>query len=56
MIKCTPNISVDSPNYFLDVPLIVYGFGMGLEFYLFWTVWIQYLLVIISPIIAALTK
>ena len=43
-------------TFFIEIPLIVYGFGMGWTIYLFWMVWIQYLLVIISPIIAALTK
>ncbi len=43
-------------TFIIEVPLIVYGFGMGLEIYLIWLVWIQYLLVIISPIVAALTK
>ena len=43
-------------TFIIEIPLIVYGFGMGWEIYLFWIVWIQYLLVIIAPIIAALTK
>ena len=43
-------------TFIAEVLLIVYGFGMGLEIYLIWLVWIQYILVIISPIIAALTK
>ncbi len=43
-------------TFIIEVPLIVYGFGMGLETYLIWLVWIQYLLVIISPIVAALTN
>ena len=43
-------------TFIIEIPLIVYGFGMGWEIYLFWIVWVQYLLVIVSPIIAALTK
>jgi hypothetical protein len=43
-------------TFIVEVPLIVYGFGMGLEIYLIWLVWIQYILVIILPIIAALMK
>lgn len=43
-------------TFIIEILLLVYGFGMGWEIYLFWMVWVQYLLVAISPIIAALTK
>ena len=43
-------------TFIIEILLLVYGFGMGWEIYLFWIVWIQYLVVIISPIIAALTR
>ncbi len=43
-------------TFIIEIPLIVYGFGMGWKIYLFWMMWVQYLLVIISPIITALTK
>jgi hypothetical protein len=40
----------------MEITLVVYGLGMGWEIYQFWIIWIQYPLVLISPIIAALTK
>jgi uncharacterized membrane protein len=43
-------------NFLIEVPLVVYFYGMGWNIYLFWSVWTQYLLVILTPIIAALTK
>jgi hypothetical protein len=43
-------------TFFIEIPLIVYFYGMGWSIYLFWIVWIQYLLVIFSPIIGAFTK
>ena len=43
-------------TFIIEITLIVYGFGMGWEIYQFWIIWIQYPLVLISPIIAALTK
>jgi hypothetical protein len=43
-------------TFILEVPILVYGFGMGWEHYHRWYVWIQYLVVIISPIIAAIMK
>jgi hypothetical protein len=43
-------------TFIIEIVLVVYGFGMGWEIYQFWTIWIQYPLIIISPIIAALTK
>ena len=43
-------------TFLLEISLIVYGFGMGWGIYQFWIIWIQYPLVLISPIIAALTK
>jgi hypothetical protein len=43
-------------TFIIEISLIVYGFGMGWGIYLFWIIWIQYPLVLISPIIAALTK
>ena len=43
-------------TFIIEITLIVYGFGMGWEIYQFWIIWIQYPLVIVSAIIAALTK
>ena len=43
-------------TFIIEIKLIVYGFGMGWEIYQFWIIWIQYPLVIVSAIIAALTK
>jgi len=43
-------------TFIMEITLIVYGFGMGWGIYQLWIIWIQYPLVIISPIIAALTK
>ena len=43
-------------TFIIEVPLLVYGFGIGWGHYQIWYVWIQYLLVIISPIIAAIMK
>ena len=43
-------------TFIIDISLIVYGFGMGWGIYLFWIIWIQYPVVLISAIIAALTK
>ena len=43
-------------TFFIEIPSVVYFYGMGWSMYLFWSVWIQYLLVIFSPIIGAFTK
>ena len=43
-------------TFIIEISLIVYGFGMGWGIYLFWIIWIQYPLVLLSPIVAALTK
>ena len=40
----------------VEVLLIVYMFGMGLEIYLIWLVWIKSFLELISPIIPALNN
>jgi len=40
----------------MEITLIVYGFGMGWGIYQFWIIWIQYPLVLTTPIIAALSK
>jgi hypothetical protein len=43
-------------TFILEITLVVYGFGMGWEIYQFWESYFQYTLVVLSPIIAALTK
>lgn len=43
-------------TFLIEIPLIVYGFGIGWKIYLFWMTWIHYSLVILSSITAALTK
>jgi hypothetical protein len=43
-------------TFFMEITFIVYGFGMGWGIYQFWIIWIQYPLVLISPIISGLTK
>lgn len=43
-------------TFIVEIILVVYGFGMGWEIYQFWEIYLQYPVVIISPIIAALTK
>jgi hypothetical protein len=55
-IGLTLGIPLAIITFIIEVPLLVYGFGMGLEHYQMWIVWIQYLVVLISPIIAAIMK
>lgn len=35
----------------IEIPLFVFGMGMGFGLYLNWTVWVQYLLTILVPVI-----
>ncbi len=43
-------------TFIIEILLVVYGYGMGWGIFLFWNVWFQYFLVVVSPIIAAITK